>query len=94
MTPFLENRGVALALPHEDTDMMQIHIGEIALLIANGAHVLLVLDRAEGHIASDLEWPKNIMPILPSSKSPELNPGENVWQFPRENFPSSRVFET
>ena len=62
--------------------------------VANSAHALPLLDRAGWHIASDLEWPKNITPILLPSKSPELNPGENVWQFLRANFLSNRVFET
>ncbi|MCA3574707.1 MAG: transposase, partial [Aestuariivirga sp.] len=51
-------------------------------------------DRAARRIASDLEWPKNITPILLPSRSPELNPGENVWQFLRANFLSNRVIDT
>ncbi|MFN8829864.1 MAG: transposase, partial [Labrys sp. (in: a-proteobacteria)] len=41
-----------------------------------------------------LKWPRNITPILLPSRSPELNPVENVWQFLRANFLSNRVFET
>ena len=33
-------------------------------------------------------------PILLPSRSPELNPVEQVWQFLRANFLSYRVFET
>lgn len=55
---------------------------------------MLLLDWAGWHIAGDLSGPKNITPILLPSRSPELNPVENVWQFLRANFLSNRVFET
>ena len=29
-----------------------------------------------------------------TSKSPELNPQENIWQYMRDNWLSNRVFET
>ena len=86
--------GAALALPHADTEMMQLHIDEIALAVARGAHAVLLMDRAGWHITGDLRWPKNITPILLPSRSPELNPVENVWQYLRANYLSNRVFET
>ncbi len=86
--------GAALALPFADTEMMQLHIDEIALNVARGAHAVLLLDRAGWHIAGDLKWPENITPILLPSRSPELNPVEQIWQFLRDNFLSNRVFET
>jgi hypothetical protein len=86
--------GAALALPHADTDMMQFHIDEISLHVAKGAHAVLLLDRAGWHIARDLVWPKNLTPILLPSRSPELNPVENIWQYLRANWLSNRVFDT
>lgn len=74
--------------------MMQLHIDKIALNVTRGAHAVLLLDRAGWHIAGDLNWPKNITPILLPSRSPELNPVENVWQHLRANYLSNRVFET
>ena len=38
--------------------------------------------------------PKNITPIFLPSRSPELNPVENIWQYLRPNWLSNRVFET
>ena len=38
--------------------------------------------------------PANVTPILLPSRSPELNPVENVWQYLRPNWLSNRVFET
>ncbi len=86
--------GAALVLPFADTEMMQLHIDEIAFNVARGAHAVLLLDRAGWHIAGDLKWPENITPILLPSRSPELNPVEQIWQFLRDNFLSNRVFET
>lgn len=77
-----------------DTDAMQHHIDEIALHVARGAHAVLLLDRAGWHTTGNLVWPKNITPILLPSRSPELNPVEQVWQYLRANFLSNRVFET
>lgn len=73
---------------------MQLHIDEIARHVGKGAHAVLLLDRAGWHTTGALKWPKNITPILLPSRSPELNPVEQVWQFLRANFLSNRVFET
>ena len=40
-----------------------------------------------------LKVPKNLTIILLPSRSPELNPVENVWQYLRQNWLSNRVFE-
>ena len=72
--------GAGLALPFADTEAMQFHIDEIALHVAKGAHAVLLLDRAGWHTTGALVWPKNITPILLPSRSPELNPVEQVWQ--------------
>jgi transposase len=74
--------------------MMQLHIDEISLHVASGAHAVLLLDRAGWHITGKLNWPTNITPILLPSRSPELNPVENIWQYLRTNYLSNRVFET
>ncbi|ETR79446.1 hypothetical protein X566_00580 [Afipia sp. P52-10] len=86
--------GAGLALPFADTEAMQLHIDEIALHVARGAHAVLLLDRAGWHTTDKLRWPKNITPILLPSRSPELNPVEQVWQFLRANYLSNRVFDT
>ena len=49
------------------------------------AHAVLLLDRAGWHTTGDIVWPKNITPILLPSRSPELNPVEQVWQYLRAN---------
>ena len=86
--------GAALALPLADTDAMRRHLHEIALHVARGAHAVRLLDRAGWHTTGNLVWPNNITPILLPSRSPELNPVEQVWQYLRANFLSNRVFDT
>ncbi len=86
--------GAALAMPYADTDAMQAHLDEIAATVAKGAHAVVLLDRAGWHTTDRLKMPKNITLILLPSRSPELNPVENVWQYLRANWLSNRVFET
>jgi len=86
--------GAALALPRADTEAMQLHLDEISRHVAEGAHAVLLLDRAGWHTTGNLDVPANITPILLPSRAPELNPVENVWQYLRSNWLSNRVFET
>jgi DDE superfamily endonuclease len=86
--------GAGLAMPFADAKAMQMHIDEIALHVAKGAHAVLLLDRAGWHTTGKLVWPDNVTPILLPPRSPELNPVEQVWQYLRANYLSNRVFET
>ena len=51
------------------------------------------MDRAGWHSTDQLKVPKNLTIILLPSRSPELNPVENIWQYLRQNWLSNRVFE-
>ena len=62
--------------------------------VAPGAHAVLIFDRAGWHTTPELRMPANVTPIWLPSRSPELNPVENVWQYLRQNWLSNRVFET
>jgi DDE superfamily endonuclease len=86
--------GAALVLPFADTEAMQLHLEEISRHIAEGAHAVLMLDRAGWHTTAKLDVPSNITPIFLPSRAPELNPVENIWQFLRGNWLSNLVFET
>jgi transposase len=86
--------GAALMLPLANTDAMQLHLQAIADTIAPDAHALVLMDRAGWHKAERLEVPDNLTIILLPSRSPELNPAENVWQYLRQNSLSNRVFES
>jgi hypothetical protein len=78
--------GAALALPFADTEAMQLHLDEISRHVAEGAHAVLLLDRAGWHTTAKLDLPSNITPIFLPSRAPELNPQENIWQFMRGNW--------
>jgi putative transposase len=86
-------RGAALALPYADTEARQLHLEEIPRNVAKGAHAVLLLDRAGWHTTLKLDVPENITPIFLPSRALELNPVENIWQYPRGNWLSNRVFE-
>jgi len=85
--------GAALALPYADTEAMQLHLDEISRHVAEGAHAVLLLDRAGWHTTGNLDVPENITPIFLPYRAPELNPVENVWQYLRSNWLSNRVFD-
>lgn len=55
---------------------------------------MLLLDRAGWHTTEKLIVPRNMTLIFLPSRSPELNPVENVWQYLRQNWLSNRVFDT
>ena len=71
---------------------MRLHLEEISLAVAADAHAVLLVDQAGWHSSDKLAVPANISIVLLPSKSPELNPTENIWQFMRDNWLSNRVF--
>ena len=81
-------------LPKANAHAMQLHLDEISKYVARKAHAVVLMDRAGWHTAGDLKVPKNLSIILLPSRSPELNPVENVWQYLRANWLSNRVFES
>jgi transposase len=90
----MHGKGAALMLPAANTEMMQLHLEEISLHVARGSHGIVLMDRAGWHETEKLKVPKNLSIILLPSRSPELNPVENVWQYLRQNWLSNRVLET
>lgn len=79
-------------MPKANTRAMQMHLDEISRSVARGAHAAVLMDRAGWHTTGKLKLPKNITIILLPSRSPELNPVENIWQYLRQNWLSNRVF--
>jgi DDE superfamily endonuclease len=87
-----EGKGAGLVLPWCNSEGMELHLKEISLHVAPGAHAVLMLDQAGWHMSGKLEIPDNITLLPIPAKCPELNPVENVWQFMRENWLSNRIF--
>ncbi len=81
-------------LPKANTYAMQMHLDEISRNVAAKSHAVVLMDRAGWHMTEKLKVPKNLTIILLPSRSPELNPVENIWQYLRQNWLSNRVFET
>ncbi len=79
-------------MPRCNTPAMQAHLEEISILVAPGAHAVVLLDQAGWHTSGHLRVPDNITLLPLPPRSPELNPVENVWQFMRDNWLSNRVF--
>jgi hypothetical protein len=86
-------KGAALVLPSANTAAMQMHLDEISRNVAARAHAVVLMDRAAWHSTDKLKLPKNLSIILLPSRSPELNPVENVWQYLRQNWLANSVFE-
>lgn len=87
-----EGKAAGLILPLCNTDTMNLHLAEISLAVAPGAHAVLLMDQAGWHLTPKLVLPPNISIVPIPSKSPELNPQENIWQYMRDNWLSNRVF--
>ena len=75
------------------TTTMTLHLAEIARIVAPSAHVVVLMDQAGWHMTGALVIPNNISIIPLPAKCPELNPVENIWQFMRDNWLSTRIFE-
>lgn len=73
---------------------MNLHLAAISADVGPGRHAVLLLDRVGWHLSDKLAVPDNITIVPLPPECPELNPQENVWQFVRENWLSSRVFDS
>ena len=87
--------GAAPVLPLANTDMMNLHLVEIAANVAPGAHGVLTIDGAGWHrTGGKLRVLDHITLLRLPPYSPELNPVENVWAYLRCNKLRNRVFES
>jgi DDE superfamily endonuclease len=93
--------GAAVVMPYADTfaqilpavGRTQTHLDEISLHVADRSVAVMLLDQAGWHTTGKLKVPSNIVLVQLPPKSPELNPTENIWQYLRQTWLSSRVFE-
>ena len=87
-------KATGLVLPFCNTEAMELHLQEIALGVQPGAHAVLFVDQAGWHVTAKLNVPENMTLVPLPSKSPELNPVENIWQYMRDNWLSNRIFKS
>ncbi len=81
----------SLILPTVNVQTMSIFLTEVATRHAE-EFVLMVLDGAGWHQATDLEIPKNMRLVRLPPYSPELNPAEHLWDEIREKWFPNLVF--
>jgi transposase len=94
--------GAAVVLPYVNIEAMverrrspeNIHLAEISRRVTEGAHTVLILDRAGWHTSPKLIVPENITLLPLPGYAPELNPVEQVWAYLRANFLSHRVWDS
>jgi transposase len=87
--------GAAMITPGANTEMMNLHLAEISLQVASGAHAILVCDGAGWHKCGEkLRVPANISLLSLPPYSPELNPMENVWDYLRQNKLCAQVWDS
>lgn len=86
--------GAALVMPYADTAAMSAHLAEISRNVAAEAHAIVLTDGAGWHKSAELKIPNNLTLLFLPPYSPELNPQENIWQFLRDNYLSTLVFDS
>jgi hypothetical protein len=84
---------VALVLPTVSTAAMSRFLAELSATLVPDVHAVLVLDQAGWHGARALVVPGNITLVPLPPYSPELNPVERLWLYPRERYLSHRLLE-
>jgi hypothetical protein len=87
-------KGAGMVLPYCNVAAMNLHLAEMAIAVAPGAHAVLLVDQAGWHLSDRLVVPSNITLMPLPAKCPELNPVENVWQFVRDNWLSNHIFRS
>ena len=81
----------SLVLPWVDAQTMSMFLAEVAERHAD-EFVLMVMDRAGWHIASELVVPSSMRLMFLPPYSPELNPAEHLWEALREDCFANHVF--
>ena len=83
----------SLVLPYANTEMMELFLKEVSQDFAD-YFIIMQVDQASWHISDKLNIPQNIRLIPQTSRSPELNPVEHLWEAIRENYFYNEVFDS
>lgn len=82
-----------LFLPWVNTEIMSLYLKQLAATYAD-QEIILIMDRAGWHQASNLIVPANLTIIFLPPYSPELNPSEKLWQWLRRHVCRNRLFQS
>ena len=87
------NDGVldSLILPWVSAETMSLFLAAVAERHIQ-EFIVMVMDQAGWHIASQLQVPSNMRLVLLPPYSPELNPAEHLWEALREDWFADTVF--
>src|ERR1700710_1366831 len=87
--------GAAMITPSANTEMMNLHLAEVSVQVAQGAMAVLICDGAGGHQTGRARIvPDNIVLLHLPPYSPELNPMENVWDYLRQNKLCATIWDS
>ena len=82
---------------HHSTGWEMIASPELFLAAVGERHpeefIVMVMDQAGWHIASQLQVPPDMRLVLLPPYSPELNPAEHLWEALREDWFANTVFD-
>ena len=71
----MEGKGAALIMPACNTEAMNLHLAEIAKIVAPRAHAVLLVDQAAWHMSTHLTVPPNMTIIALPPEIPRAQPG-------------------
>ena len=81
----------SLILPWVNAETMSLFLAAVAERHIQ-EFIVMVMDQAGWHIASQLQVPSNMRLVLLPPYSPELNPAEHLWEALREDWFANTVF--
>jgi hypothetical protein len=82
-----------IIMPHLDTDVINLLLGEFSRQLAPDVHAVLIWDGAGFHTSGALAVPADVTLVGLPPYSPELNPVENLWHYLRSHHWSNRTYE-
>ena len=83
----------ARAINRKDRAASLVFAFAVGRTVRRRLHAVLLHDRAGWHTTGDFVVPRNLGQVFLPSRSPELNPVENVWPYLRANWLSTCVFD-
>ena len=87
--------GAAIIMPAVNTEAMNVHLKEISIQVAPGAHAAADLRwRWLASARQEAESARQHHPDPVAAYSPKLNPMENIWDYLRGNKLSSLVWDS
>jgi DDE superfamily endonuclease len=81
-------------MPTVSIEAMNKHLSEISQCAGVSAIALLILDGAGWHDSTLLAVPDNIVRLPLPPYAPELNPTENIWEYPCGNWLGHCVWDS